>query len=210
MTTRVLFAGLFGLCLFAGCTDGALTDLAPDAEGVRVAPPGMAALHAKPVPFVGRFTTDLVSLAPDPARCGPFDPPSGQFNVLNVQHGEGILRRIGPVTVDFEFCVDATDLLSDGVLDVGLPYGPGFGVFTAENGDRLVTTAEGIVRPNPNPGFDYRFKDAFLVQEGTGRFAGAVGEGRFNSVVDTDFVLDDGTLVSRTFHRVTGRLVLVE
>lgn len=198
--------------MFAGCDSGISSpDLEAASNGSR------ALLHARPgappatIPLKGQFFTDRVQDDfPAPERCGPFDPENGQFNLLNLQAGSGHLRGVGPVEVNFEFCIDVADFFDNGELDTGVPYFNGTGTFTARNGDQLFSTAEGIVLPSDDPQFDFEFHDTQTFTGGTGRFAEASGFYTFDSKVDNDFTLEDGTVVSRTFHRITGYLTRVE
>lgn len=206
----LVVAGAFGL---AGCDAGISSpDLKDTSNGSR------ALLHTRPgvdpatIPLKGQFFTDRVQDEfPAPERCGPFDPENGQFNLLNLQAGSGHLRGVGPVQVNFEFCVDVADFFDDDPgLQTGIPYFNGTGTFTARNGDQLFSTAEGIVLPSDDPQFDFEFHDTQTFTGGTGRFADISGFYTFNSKVDNDFTLEDGTVVSRTFHRITGYLTRVE
>ena len=131
-------------------------------------------------PFEAALHTALAGFAPDP-RCGA--PPV----FLNTQVGEGEATHLGRFTIEITFCVDATDLLDDGTLTEGesAPYFDGIGVLVAANGDELhMEIAEGVVLPSPDTEFDFEFHDPFAFVGGTGRLAGASGEGMMNSVVD--------------------------
>ena len=147
------------------------------------------------LPFTARFFTDLVMAAPDP-RCGDFP------HLLNVQEGWGEATHLGRVTVRIEFCFDVTDQL-DGALSPGesMPYWDGEGILTAANGDELHIAIAGAVVPSTDPEFDLEFSDPFQITGGTGRFAGASGEG-----VTSSFVIFPGS-PSRTTHVWTGTLV---
>jgi hypothetical protein len=98
--------------------------------------------------------------------------------------------------------VDVTDVLDDANLTAGesLPYDNGFGILTAANGDVLYLEISGAVLPTDHPNYDFEFKDPFHFTGGTGRFAGASGEGMTDSFVDRS---DD-----RTDHEWIGTLVL--
>jgi hypothetical protein len=130
------------------------------------------------VPFKAHAYTDLVSLVPDPA-CGA--PP----RFLNTQAGEGEGTHLGRFTVVFTFCVDATDLLDDGVLTPGesLPYDNGVGMIVAANGDELYLSVAGAVLPTDRAGYDFEFQDPFTFTGGTGRFEDAGGQGTTDSYV---------------------------
>ena len=213
LTPTLVLALIGTLVLTTGCDSGVSSpDLEDASNGSR------ALLHARPgappatIPLKGQFFTDLVQDPfPAPERCGPFDPENGQFFLLNLQAGAGHVRGVGPVEVNFEFCVDLADFFDDDPgLQTGAPYFNGTGTFTARNGDQLFSTAEGIVLPSDDPDFDFEFFDRQTILGGTGRFEEASGHYTFNSKVDNDFTLEDGTVVSRTFHRITGYLTRVE
>lgn len=149
--------------------------------------------------FESQFYTDLQGIAPD-ERCG--DPLQGRF--MNTQEGQGESPQLGAFTVRITFCVDATDVLDDGLLTEGesLPYDTGVGVFTTSEGEELRFTTFGTVLPSSHPDFDYEFSDPFEFTGGTGRYKGARGSGMTNSLVDLQ------TEPSRTQHTWTGVLTL--
>lgn len=157
--------------------------------------PARARVEAVPTPFRATAFTDLVSLVPDPA-CGA--PP----HFLNTQAGEGESTLLGRFTVVFTFCVDATDLLDDGTLTAGesAPYWDGVGILTAASGDALHMSVSGAVLPSDHPDFDFEFQDPFVFTGGTGRFAGAGGQGMTDSFVDQS--------TNRTHHSWGGWLVI--
>ena len=148
------------------------------------------------VPFEAKAYTTLVSLVPDPA-CGA--PPW----FLNTQAGEGEGTHLGRFTVTFTFCVDATDLLDDGMLTAGesAPYVNGVGTIVAANGDMLYMSIAGAVLPSDHPDYDFEFQDPFTFTGGTGRFENAGGSGMTDSFV----VQAEG----RTDHSWSGWLVMV-
>ena len=186
-----LAAGLaFGL-LSTGCDSPAITALG-DAEST---PPDVAgAVVSTPLPFRASAYTGLQGLAPDPA-CGA--PPW----LLNTQAGEGEATHLGRFQVTFTFCIDATDLLDDGMLTEGesVPYTDGVGTITAANGDILYLAISGVIHPSADPDYDFEFEDAFTVEGGTGRFDGAAGGGTaLGKVVQATNITDhswSGTLV---------------
>jgi hypothetical protein len=189
MTAR-FHAVLPALLLAVGACDTA-TAPAPDASLLAVE--GAPAHVVLETPFQARAYTDLAGLAPDPL-CG--DPP----RFLNTQVGAGEATHLGRFTVHITFCVDATDLLDDGMLTEGesVPYDNGFGVLVAANGDELYMAIAGAVLPSDDPAFDFEFHDPFTFVGGTGRFEGATGEGMTDSFVDQ--------AADRTYHDWSGVL----
>lgn len=145
--------------------------------------------------FRAHMFTLLQGMVPSP-ECGDFP------RLLNTQIGEGEATHLGRVSVVITFCVDVTDVLDDGTLTEGesLPYDNGFGTLTAANGDMLYLEISGAVLPSDHPDYDLEFKDAFQFTGGTGRFAGATGEGLTASFVDQS--------ANRTDHEWIGTLVL--
>lgn len=145
------------------------------------------------VPFRAQFFTAGEGLAPDPA-C---DPP----RLLNTQVGEGQATHLGQFSIRITFCMDVSDLQDDGQLTEGesLPYEGGTGTLVAANGDELHIEISGAVVPSDHPDFDFEFQDPFVFTGGTGRFAGASGEG-----ITDSFVIQ----ADRTTHDWTGTLVL--
>ena len=176
----------------AACDSPAVTDVPTllAADG-----PASARVEAVTTPLKAHAFTDLAGLAPDPA-CG--DPP----RFLNTQVGEGESTHLGRFSITFTFCVDATDLLDDGTLTEGesAPYDNGIGMIVAANGDELYLSISGVVLPSDHPDFDFEFHDAFQVTGGTGRFAGASGEGVTDSFVDQS--------TNRTYHSWSGWLTV--
>lgn len=154
-----------------------------------------AGQHAVEIPFRASAFTELRSLAPDPT-CG--DPPF----FLNTQVGEGRATHLGRFSVEFTFCVDASDLLDDGVLSEGesLPYTDGVGVLVAANGDELYLSIAGTVVPSEDPDYDFQFQDPFDFAGGTGRFEGATGSGVTDSFVSQ--------ATDRTDHTWNGTLIV--
>lgn len=183
------------LATLAAC-DGP-TSPEPVQESAAVAQMGRvgAAPLAVAVPFRARAFTLLESLAPDPS-CGA--PP----RFLNRQAGEGRAAHLGRFTVTFTFCVDATDLLDDGMLTEGesLPYDNGIGMLVAANGDELYLSIEGAVLPSDDPEYDFEFRDAFEFTGGTGRFESAEGGGMTDSFVSQ--------ATDRTDHHWSGTLIM--
>jgi len=175
-----------------GCT-GSPTAI-PDSE------PAFSAVNADGSvnrPFKAMMTTSSLGAVPDPVAC------PGATVLREHQAGGGEATALGRFTVDFTFCIDIADLLDDGQLTAGesIPYWDGVGTFVAANGDELIMSISGEIIPSSRPGFNSEFHDAFDFVGGTGRFAGASGNGVTDSYVQQspNWVLHDmgGTL---TFH----------
>jgi hypothetical protein len=115
--------------------------------------------------------------------------------------GGGVATLLGRFSTRITFCMDATDVLDDGQLTEGesLPYVDGVGTLIAANGDELYIEISGAVLPSSDPEFDLEFQDRFRFTGGTGRFAGAAGEGVTRSFVDQ--------AADRTQHLWTGTLI---
>lgn len=146
------------------------------------------------VPFRADMFTQGQGLVPSSA-CGAFP------RLLNTQVGEGEASHLGRFSVVITFCMDVTAVL-DGMLTEGesIPYDNGFGTLTAANGDVLYLEISGAVLPSDDPDYDFEFMDAFQFTGGTGRFAGATGEGMTASFVNQS--------EDRTDHEWVGTLVL--
>lgn len=197
--TRVphLAAAIASLLGFTACEG----PVEPDVVEPLIGEPRLSRLAAEAgaaavaLPFEARFFTSGQGLQTDPA-CGA--PP----RLLNTQVGEGEATHLGRVTVRITFCMDVTDVLDDGMLTEGesLPYDSGLGTLVAANGDELHIEISGSVVPSDDPAFDFEFHDPFSVTGGTGRFAGAAGEGTSDS-----FVVQ---ALDRTTHGWSGTLVL--
>ncbi len=134
--------------------------------------------------FNATFHTDLFSLAEDSINCGP------PRNFLNVQIGSGSETTVGNFEVRMSFCVDVTTF----------EYAEALGVLTATNGDELYLDASGQVVPTTKEGYDLEFKDPFTIIGGTGKFAGATGNGMTESYVNMT--------TNRTDHIWKGTLLL--
>lgn len=117
------------------------------------------------------------------AICG--DPPL----FYNVQEGYGEATHLGRVHIRITFCVDASDLLDDGMLTEGesIPYYSNElteGYFSSANGDRLfLFISEGEILPTDEPGYEFEFNDPFEFTGGTGRFEEVTGMGTTQSLV---------------------------
>lgn len=177
--------------LCVGCADSSL--VSPDTDPAAKARGRTAG--AVTVPFEADFFTDETGFTVD-ASCGA--PP----RFLVTQEGYGQARHLGRFSVHITFCIDATEILDDGVLTEGesIPYDSGVGTFTAANGDELQFTVSGAVLPFDHPEFEFQFADPFVFTGGTGRFQGASGDGMSDSQVDSD--------ISRTQHDWSGALTL--
>lgn len=188
-------AATVALLLSAGC-DGPISPDVGDVALSTVTPAAARLDGFVMTPFQSDFFTDLAGLAPDPA-CG--DLP----RMLNIQVGEGRATHLGRFTIHITFCVDVTDVLDDGQLTgtESLPYDNGFGTLVAANGDELYIEISGAVLPSGHPDFDLEFHDSFQFTGGTGRFAGATGQGMTDSFVDQ--------AAGRTYHDWSGVLKVV-
>jgi hypothetical protein len=134
------------------------------------------------IPFEADFYTDLAGFEPSES-CGDF--------ILNTQTGAGTATKVGEFTTDITFCVDPATFA----------YYNAVGSFVTELGDELFFVAkEGQILPSPDPDYLYYFEDPFEFTGGTGRFAGARGEGTTYSYVNLDGI--------RTEHIWKGKLVL--
>lgn len=192
---------VFTAILFIGC-GGDTTLVEADGVGVAKSDISTEALGKNGrsddevvMPFMADFYSEEVSLVPDPA-CGAVP------NFLVTQEGPGEATHLGRFTFYATFCVDATDLLDDGVLSEGesIPYSGGSGVLTAANGDELWLEIAGTILPVDDPVFEFIFEDPFQFVGGTGRFENAAGDGVTKSLVDSD--------ISRTQHEWSGELRL--
>lgn len=183
------------LALIVGVLALSCTDL-PTGPALEAPQTGVAAKPGKKadgivaVPFRARFFTEIAGFVPE--DCGPGVG-------LNIQVGEGNATHLGRLTTTMSFCVD-------------LNPGPDFwtyafrhgddGRFVSANGDELwFTVPAGRVVPIAEPGSHAAFfKDRFVFTGGTGRFAGATGEGMTDSFVDA--------ALFRTDHEWVGTLEL--
>ncbi|MDX1586293.1 MAG: hypothetical protein R3222_06095 [Balneolaceae bacterium] len=117
------------------------------------------------------------------AKCG--DPPL----FYNVQEGYGEATHLGRFFIRITFCVDASELLDDGMLSEGesIPYYSNEnteGYFASANGDRLfIFITAGEIRPTNEPGYVFEFNDPFEFSGGTGRFEEVSGTGLTQSLV---------------------------
>ena len=161
-----------------------------------------ASRYKKEVPFVIKFFSEggVQPGEESEKKCG--EPPL----FLNVQQGNGLGTYLGKFTYSATFCVNATDLLDDGVLtgDESLPYFTNentTSVIVAENGDKLfIGVTRGAVLPATTPGFDFEFHDPFIITGGTGKFEGAKGKGISSGLVTQN--------PERTEHIWTGNIKL--
>lgn len=202
MTHRTAVSGLSiasaALLILGGC------DAPAGPEVAQVVATGES-IRGGPVskPFRARFLTAGQGLRPD-LSCGDFPW------LLNTQVGEGVATHLGRFSVHITFCMNVADVLDDGQLTEGesLPYVDGIGTLVAANGDELQIEISGTVVPTEHPDFDFEFRDPFQVIGGTGRFAGATGEGTTVSRVNqaADRTLHDwrGTLHMNRVGRARG------
>jgi hypothetical protein len=88
----------------------------------------------------------------------------------------------GPVT-HMGYTVQQGDLFFDGPPDLtGFAHGMGSVTLTAANGDELTFDYVGVLDANTGAG-----DGTFTFVGGTGRFAGATGEGTFHAVIDLSY-----------------------
>lgn len=110
-----------------------------------------------PIPFNAHVT----------ATAGP--PPSGAPPWFMEVHGSGVATLMGHITVyQYHYVVPTAD------PNVVAFYG-GYWLWTAANGDQLYGTYAGTMPFNPAGYFEIH--GHFWITGGTGRFAGATGEG---------------------------------
>ena len=191
-STRLVHMGIVLTLAFAACD----APMGPESDVDAVANARLGyGDGAVSMPFRADMFTQGQGLVPA-AECGAFP------RLLNTQVGEGEATRLGRFSVVITFCMDVTDVLDDGMLTEGesIPYDNGFGILTAANGDVLYLEISGAVLPSDDPDYDFEFQDAFQFTGGTGRFAGATGEGTTASFVNQS--------EDRTDHEWRGTLVL--
>lgn len=208
-----LLLTLISICLIAACDVTESSTELQEGQSLNLA--GMehdnniehSKKNRRALPFKASFFTEIVLNFEDPddpeaSGEGKDRCTEGPFTFFNVQEGSGQATHLGKFSTRITFCVDPTDLLDDGTLtgDESSPYNSGQGVITAANGDELYFTAEGVVLPTDEPGYNFEFQDPFTFAGGTGRFAGATGGGI------TDSFADQST--GRTDHSWNGTLIL--
>lgn len=195
------------LFLFIACQKNSLADAANELSIVHT--PDQAELDrdllqyrhgTHEIPFKATFYTNRV-----PELLGEVDCLLPEYQDPNYQRGGGQGTHLGKFKTVLTFCSTA-----------GGFYGGGSGYLEAANGDRLyIKIPSGQVKlplPEPHPVYDAYFKDEFLFDGGTGRFAGASGSGTTNSLVDLwneDY--PPGPVIipdHRTDHVWTGTLIL--
>lgn len=202
---------LFSICMIAACDVSQVEEELPQkriSENLENIDTGnkWASRYKKEVPFVVKFFSEGgVQVPPSDntvAICGEPQPPI----LLNIQEGNGLGTYLGKFTYSATFCIDATDLLDDGVLtgDESVPYFTNentTSVMVAENGDKLfIGATRGAVLPATTPGFDFEFHNPFIITGGTGRFEGAKGKGISSGLVTQS--------PERTEHIWTGKIKL--
>jgi hypothetical protein len=115
------------------------------------------------VPFKGRLQGEA-----DPPV---FEPPPSTYFTAHLQ-ADGEATHLGRFTMDFSHRVNLVSLV-----------GIGTAVFTAANGDRLMTDVQGEATPAGTP-TQFTIVETHTVTGGTGRFASARGEFRISRAVD--------------------------
>jgi hypothetical protein len=100
-----------------------------------------------------------------------FDPPPSPFFSVHLR-ATGNATHLGRFTLDAPHRVNGTTLTSVGT-----------GLFTAANGDRLMTDFTGVATPLSAPG-TFAIRETFIIKGGTGRFDGATGTFVLERVVD--------------------------
>lgn len=138
----------------------------------------------QPQTFEANFFTLLVSIVPDSVNC------LAPYTFLNTQEGNGTASLIGSFTTQMTFCVNPTNF----------EYVDTEGSFTGTNGDEIFFTGGGQVVPTQEPGYDFEFKDPFMITGGAGRFEGATGSMTTNSFVSQS--------TGQTDHVWTGTITL--
>ncbi|MFD1161044.1 hypothetical protein [Hwangdonia seohaensis] len=178
-TIQTIILSILSMTLFSACI--------PSGDG------------AITVPFKANFYTDRNYDNTGEGVCTE-DPYLG----FNYQVGKGKATLLGSMDVTISFCgIEGTPFYKNGI-----------GTFVAANGDKLYIKipAEGEigeVYPKENHElYELQFQDKFSFNGGTGRFAGATGEGYTDSFVD--LLDDDGNFLPehRTDHVWRGILKL--
>jgi len=111
------------------------------------------------------------------------------------------MKPLGPFSFDSTFCIDLSDVASDGVVNEGdaLPFYGETTIFTFANGDELYARGGSAVLPTNNPNYNAEFSNTFAIIGGTGRFEGAQGGGSTQSFV---------SFLNGTDHKFSGVIVI--
>jgi len=193
-TLNYLFVSLFSICMIAACDVNRADMQSQDSFiGPQAITSGVNEDGLLSKPFKAKFFT---SQNLDESGFNSVECPDPDFNYYNVQEGSGHATYLGKFTTRITFCVNTNEF--------PVPYKDGKGTFIAANGDKLFYTISGLVKPhdNPNDKYELEFQDPFTFSGGTGRFAGANGNGMTDSLVD---LLEGGG--DRTDHKWTGELM---
>jgi hypothetical protein len=128
--------------------------------------PGLLAAKTQSLPFHARLTTveDLVFVPPGGPRC-----PLG---VIGDIAATGVATHVGTLTGQFEDCPD--------IRAIPFVFTDGMFTLTATNGDQLFGTYAGQLNATETTAEDSIYvleHTTFVITGGTGRFAGAQGDG---------------------------------
>ena len=147
-----------------GTPESAASQQPQPSIGAAEGPSGTAAASGRPaVPFKGTLEGEA-----DPPV---FEPPPSPYFSAHLE-AEGQATHLGRFTMDFSHRVNLATLI-----------GIGKAVFTAANGDTLMTDAEGRATPAGSP-TAFTVVEIHTVTGGTGRFAGASGRFTITRAVD--------------------------
>jgi hypothetical protein len=151
----------------AGCGDPA-SPAGPTSVRLSSASDGAAVAGGSPsssqtVPFKGSLRGEA-----DPPV---FEPPPSPYFTAHLQ-AEGQATHLGRFSMDYSHRVNLATLVAIG-----------HAVFTAANGDTLMTDVQGEATPAGTP-TAFTVVERHTITGGTGRFAGATGEFTVTSAVD--------------------------
>ena len=142
-------------------------------------PSNLLAADRHPVPFAGTSSGFDTGAAPNPA---------GGFDILAAITGHA--TQVGEFTETLDYHAD---------LDAQGGVFSGVGVITAADGSKIFLDFEGTIPGLFQRPFPLEYSETFVITGGTGRFAGAQGEGEINGVdhgFDVGFDQDfDGVLI---------------
>lgn len=203
---KVIVCGIFGIILTAACdvnqsvddTDGNPTDPSIEQKKGFIGDTHWAKRNRgrryQVISFEGSFFSAPIGRPAPHERCS--EPA-----VLQMQAGEGKMQPLGSFSFHSTFCIDHSDIVSDGVLNEGdaLPFYGEITTFTFANGDELYARGGSAVMPTNNPDYNAEFSNAFAILGGTGRFKGAQGGGATQSLV---------SFQNGTDHEFSGVIVL--